>query len=317
MANTGIKNRIFGISPYIELLLRYIYWKNIGLFSRITKSKKKRKDSGFFDFAKIITYLKDIGISSGDLLLVHSSYGDLKCTQKKPIEIIHELKKLVGENGTIAMPAIRQYEGEPNLKNYLHADMSETICTYDIHNTKVVTGVLPATMVQMPEAAVSRFPINTLVSIGPLAKPMMENNLSGDFPTACGINSSWKFCLDNSAYVIGLGTDLTGCITMIHLAEDMLDDKWPVKNWYRKRIFKIIDKDFETLKIVKERQPKWGAIHWAGRTLCKDLINNKIILSHNIDGILVEVLKSKDLIDFLNTKNSKGYPYYCVKKHLQ
>ena len=317
MANAGLKNKIMGLSPYIELLVRYIYWKNIGLFSGFVKSKKKRKESNFVDFSKITNYLKDFGISSGDLLLVHSSYGDLKGTQKKPIEIIQELKKLVGKTGTIAMPAIRKYEGEPEVKNYLKADMAKTVFTYDVHNTKVFTGALPATMIKMPEAEISKFPLNTLVAIGPLAKPMMENNLIGDLPTACGINSAWKFCLDNNAYIIGLGIDLVGCLTMIHAAEDLLDDKWPVKNWYRKRIFKIIDKDFETLKVVRERRPKWGSLHWAGRTLCKDLIKNNILHTQNIDGILVEVIKAKELIDFLNSTNSKGYPYFYVKKHLQ
>jgi len=317
MANTGFKNKIMGLSPYIELLVRNIYWKNIGLFSGFVKRKKKRKDVELVDFSRVINYLKDIGISTGDLLLVHSSYRDLKCTQKEPDEIIQELKTLVGQEGTIAMPAIRKYEGEPDLINYLKADISETVFIYDVYNTKVQTGALPTTLVKMPEAEISRFPLNTLVAIGPLAKPMMENNLLGDFPTACGFNSAWKFCLDNNAYIIGLGIDLTGCLTMIHLAEDMLDDKWPIKNWYRKRIFKIIDKDFETIKVVKERRPKWGTLHWAGRTLCKDIIKNNILNTQNIDGILVEVIKANELIDFLNSKNSKGYPYFGVKKYLQ
>jgi len=317
MANTGLKNKIMGLSPYIELLVRYIYWKNIGLFSRFVKRNKKRKEVDFVDFSKVINYLKDIGIATGDLLLVHSSYGDLKCTQKKPDEIIQELKTLVGQEGTIAMPAIRIYEEEPEVKNYLKADMTKTVSTYDVHKTKVFTGALPACMVKMQEAVISRFPLNTLVAIGPLAKPMMENNLKGDLPTACGINSAWKFSLDNDAYIVGLGIDLTGCLTMIHIAEDLLDEKWPIKNWYHNRTFKIIDKDFETVKIVKERQHRWGTLHWAGRTLCKDLIKKNILKSQNIDGILIEVIKAKELIDFLNSENSKGYPYFCVKKHLQ
>jgi aminoglycoside 3-N-acetyltransferase len=317
MANKGIKNRIMGLSPYVELCVRYIYWKNIGFFSGVVKNKKKRKVEEYLDFSKILTYLKSTGISSGDLLLVHSAYGELKRTQKKPVEIIQELKALVGENGTLTMPAIRKYEGEPDITSYVDADITDKVFTYDVHKSTVQTGALPATMVNMEEAVVSRFPLNTLVAIGPLAKPMMKDNLEGDFPTACGINSAWKFCLDNNAYIIGLGTDLTGCLTMIHVAEDVLDDKWPVKNWYRKRVFKIIDGGFETTKIIKERQPKWGTLHWAGRTLCKDLTNKKILHTQNVDGILVEVIKAKELIDFLNSKNSKGYPYFFVKKHLQ
>lgn len=316
MANTGLKNRILGISPYVELLVRYLYWKNIGLSHRFLKRKNNSKDLGFVDFSKIISYLKNIGISNGNLLLIHSSYGDLKCTQKTPIEIIQDLKILVGKEGTIAMPAIRKYEGEPDLKNFLKADMTKTVFTYDVSKSKIFTGALPMTMVQMPEAVISRFPLNTMVAIGPLALPMMLNNLDGELPTACGINSAWKFCLDNNAYIIGLGIDLTGCLTMIHAAEDLLDENWPIKNWYHKRTFRIIDKDFETTKVVRERQHKW-VLNVALRKLCKDLITNNILLTQNIDGILIEVIKANDLIEFLNGKNYKGYPYFCVKTHLK
>jgi aminoglycoside 3-N-acetyltransferase len=305
-----------GSSPYIEVLIRHLYWKNIQFFSRFAKHKKL-VDVESVNFSKVSEFLEDVGISSGDLLLVHSSYGNLKCFQKTPIEIIEGLIDIVGESGTIAMPAIREYEEELDLKNYLKTDLSETVCTYDLYNTRVQTGALPATMVKMRESVVSRFPLNTMVAIGRLAKPMMENNLRGELPTPCGENSSWKFCLDNNAYLVGLGTDLSGCLTMIHVAEDVLDDKWAIKNWYRKRVFKVVDKDSAVLKIIRERQPKWGALHWAGRTLCKDLADKKILLTKNIEGVLVEVIKAKELIDFLNSKNHKGYPYFWVKKHLK
>ena len=90
-----------GSSPYIELLIRYLYWNNIDLFLRFKKIK--RGNIEFVNFSKVSNYLMDIGISSGDLLLVHSSYGNLKCTQKSPIEIIEELKDIVGENGSVTV----------------------------------------------------------------------------------------------------------------------------------------------------------------------------------------------------------------------
>lgn len=317
MANTGTKNKILSLSPYVELFVRYIYWKNILFFSKYSTPKKKYIPNNITNFSKIIDYLKNYGIQNGDTLLVHSSYGNLKCTQKKPTEIISELTNLIGKNGTLVMPAIRKYDEEPNKKDYLHSDLSNIISTYNVKESKVFTGILPSTMLQMENAVISRFPTNTLVAIGPLSQKMMENNLSGYLPTPCGPNSSWKFCLDNDSYIIGLGVDLTSCLTMIHLAEDIDEERWPIKNWYRTRTFKIIDKDFEDTITIKERHPKWGALHWAGRTLCKDLIKNDILHSIKIDGILVEIIRSKELISFLNSKNEKGYPYFCVKKHLK
>ena len=309
---------ILGFSPYLELMVRYIYWNNIGWFSNSKSSKRKiHKTSTIVDFNNVIGYLQSFGIRKGDLILVHSAYRELKCTQKSPSDIIALLKDFIGDDGTLAMPAIRKYEGEPDAKNYLKVDLSGIVFNYNVYSSEVQTGILPSTMVGMEESVVSRFPLNTLVALGPLAKPMMENNLVGDLPTACGENSSWKFCLDHDAYLIGLGTDLAGCLTMIHTAEDILDEKWPIKNWYRERIFKIQDKDFETLKAVRERQPKWGSLHWAGRTLRKDLLKNNILITRKIDGILVEIIKAKELITFLNSRNSKGYPYYFVRRHLK
>ena len=75
-------------------------------------------------------------------------------------------------------------------------------------------------------------------------------------------------------------------------------------------------KDFIPI-VVKERKPNWGKLHFGERNLAKDLINSEIINSNVIEGTLVEILRADELINFLNERNSKGYPYFWVKKHLK
>ena len=95
--------------------------------------------------------------------------------------------------------------------------------------------------------------------------------------------------------------------------EDCMDDNWPIKDWYRERKFKIINGNQIEYKIIRERKPIWGSLHWAGRTLANDLIKHNVVKSICINGVIVEIINSKELELFLNSKNKNGYPYFCVK----
>ena len=122
-----------------------------------------------------------------------------------------------------------------------------------------------------------------MVSIGKLASNMMENNIQTDNLSSCGPNSSWNFCFENNADIIGIGIDLVHSLTMIHVAEETIN--WPIKNWYIDRSFKIIDNEKIVYLKIKDRNPKWGKKHFAERTLYKDLINNNILKIINNNGI--------------------------------
>lgn len=318
MANNSLYRKVVALSPHVEMLVRKVYWSNVGLFSsKKTKKKKKKKELPPASFDKIVAHLKAEGIGTSDLLVLHSAFSPLKRTKKSPQMIIDDLRELIGAEGTLAMPGIRKYPEAPPPEEYLSANLEKTTFVYDVKNTPIWTGALPRTLIQQPNAVSSRFPLNSMIAVGPLAQPMMEKNLEGEKPTPNGVNSSWKFCTDHNAWVVSIGTDLTHSLTMIHTAEDVLAEKWPVQPWYRDRKFKIIDGDFETTKIVRERRPVWGAMHFGERTLCKDLIEHKVMSSTSIDGITVEILRSKDLLDFLNARNKTGYPYFWVKSHLK
>lgn len=317
MANTSILNRVMGVSPHIEMAVRRLY-RNPMLNSFLKPKKKKKSplDNSNFDFSSILNYLKSIGVKEGDILIVHCAYRPLKLSGLNPEQIIDELLTLVGPTGTLAMPVIRKYPESPPESEALVADISNITFTYDVQKSKVWTGIIPKMLMNKEEAVTSQFPLNTLTAIGKHAKEMMANNLKGDLPAPNGLNSSWKYCTNHNAWVVGLGTDLTHSLTMIHTAEDMKKENWPIKNWYREKKFKIIDNDFQTEKIVLERKPKWGMLHFGERTLSKDLIKNKVMKSQTVDGVLIESLRSKPLYDFLNSKNKKGYPYFWVNKNL-
>jgi aminoglycoside 3-N-acetyltransferase len=312
MANTGIKNKILSLSPYLELFIRKIYWSNRVLISKLNKSKPIFNQ--LTDFDKIKMQLQSFGVKKEDILVFHGSYEALENTGNSPKKIIDELLDLVGDKGTLVMNSSRIFPEEKLQGNYLTSNYSNQIVNYNVQKSRVWTGVLPFFMLKHKEAKISRFPINPIVAIGYHAEKMIENNINTPLNSSCGENSSWKYCVDNNAVIVGVGTDLTHSLTIMHVAEEIMGIKWPVKNWYRERKFRVIDNDFDEIVTVKERRPKWGTLHFAERTLCKDLENSGILKSTIIDGVLVEYINSKELITFLNSKNENGYPYFNLKQ---
>lgn len=318
MANTGLVKKVFALSPHVEMLARRLYWRNVQrLAGKVKKSAKKKRlveeqDAKPFDYSALKSYLADCGVTTGSLLVVHSAFAPFKGRVAGPDEVIDFFLQHLGTEGTLAMPAMPLFTNARSVEEYLSPKPDENVYIYNVQKSRIKTGILPTALHKRKSSVRSRHPINTMVAIGKLAETLMEGNLEGNSPLACGVNSSWMRCVEQDALIIGLGTDLTHSLTMIHVAEDVKDAQWPVKNWYVEKNFIIKDGDFEETRVLRERAPRWGALHFGERTLCKDLMAAGLLKSATIDGIIVEVLSAKALIEFLDARNRSGYPYFWV-----
>jgi aminoglycoside 3-N-acetyltransferase len=312
--------RILQVSPYAEVVVRRIYWSSPWLIDRASKAGiKKRRAMGAATpqtWAKIEDFLRRHGVRAGSLMVVHSSAAALKPTGYAPPQIIDKLLAMVGPSGTLAMPAIPKYEDEPKGIERVRADVSDLELVYDVQKTVPWTGVIPLRLMRHPAAVRSRHPLNTMVAVGPLAQQMMQNNLAGEKPLPCGLQSSWKCCADHNAIIVALGVDMAHSITMIHVAEDSYEREWPIRDWYRDRKFQIVDNGEISKVVVRERHPRWAA-HYAERTLSKDLKRSGLMASACIDGIPVEVVAADGLLRFLAQRRAKGYPYFMISRRMK
>lgn len=311
----AILSKILELSPYIEVMVRRIYWNSPLLINLVSKRnpRKEAKSANVEEKAlrNILEFLKKNGVDRGSLIVVHSSAEALKPTGKSPRQIIDELIKLLGQDGTLAMPAFPKYKDEPTGIDRMNEDDSDLVLEYDVNKSIPWTGLLPYKLMKHPGSVRSRHPLNTMVAVGTLALPMMESNLLGEKALPCGVQSSWRFCAEHGAKIVALGVDMAHSLTMIHVAEDSYEDLWPVAGWYRDRKFVVIDNDGRKEVVVRERHPKW-AKYFAERTLSKDLKKNKLMSSTVINGILIEVLDAGELLKFLNERKSTAYPYFMV-----
>ena len=319
MANNTILQKLMGSSFHVEMVIRRIYWSKITQFirKRFVVTDLGTKKSTIINLENINNHLKKIGLKKGDILIVHSSFTPFENSGISPFDIINMLLDLVGKEGTLVMPVIRSHEKYKKNKNIKNDNLEVVEFEYNVKKSPVRTGIIPFYLMNKKNAITSLIPFNTITSIGSESKQMIKDELLDKFPTPNGINSPWKYCTDRNALVISLGIDLTHSLTILHTPEDVMNENWPVKDWYRKRKFKITNKDFVLTKTFKERKPDWGKLHFGERTLAKDLLAESIMNSVSIDGVLVESLRSKDLFNYLNSRNHSGYPYFWIKKHLK
>lgn len=314
MGLRSIYNRIALLSPRIEVMLRKIYWNNSQKLKIAAKNSHQESNTTKknIDFQRVIEWLKNNGVGEGSLLVVHSSYSALEPTGLEPADVIEELLTLVGKTGTLAMPAIRKFKGEPSYSERTGFETIDVVCKYNTRKTKVQSGVLPYYMVLREDSEVSRFPLNPMVAIGPLAKEMMEQNIEGEWSKPHGPNSAWKFCYDHNAIVVGLGASLEHYNTITHVAEEAFGDwHWSDDFWYCKRTFDVVDGDFEKRINILERKPYIGKMHFAEKNLYRDLIKDGIVKEYLIDGTIpVYIETAQGYINYLRSKNKKGYPYF-------
>ena len=314
MSLGSLYNRIASISPFFEITLRNIYWRNVGKLKRYNPNKAsgKKNEKQHVDFEKVESWLKSQGVGKGSLLIVHSSYEGLECTGLTPEQIVERLLALVGPTGTLCMPVIRRFKEEVKARKE-GLPLTEIECKYDVKRTLVSSGMMPFVLMRNKEARVSHFPLNPLCAVGPLAMPMMEHNLEGDFPSPHGPNSAWKFCVDHHAMICSLGTNLEHHNTTIHVAEEAYGDwPWTDEQWYDHRKFEIIDENKQSQKVVvKNRKEKWGKRHLAGINMNNAEKKAGILKSEKRDGVIqVGFAEASKVIAFLRERNANGYPYY-------
>ncbi len=306
-------HKLVNSSPYFEVALRTLYWNNVKVFRRFKISNHVDMPTQKVDFAKIVRLLKDKGVRQDDIMVLHTAYSPFKksCTAES---IIDSLLSVV-PNGTIAMPAIRKYPEDEPYEDYIFQSFDGKVSVYDVNETKITSGYLPYVMTKRPEAHISRCPHNPLVAIGKDVENMMKGNIDMPFITAHGVGSCWDYCVKKDAWNIGLGIPIEGFLTIFHNLQECGD--WPVKDWFFKRRFKVVDKDFQKEIIFNERVHKWTK-RYAETNFNKDMLNEKIIKCYEVDGVPILMTKTSELFDFIKDKMKRNpaYPYVVAKKDL-
>ena len=287
-------SEIFGISPYPELLARKLYYKylrNTNLLNKgksVKQSKNKKKDENFkvIPLEDLIQHLRKLGIKNDDLLVVHSSAEGLKRLAANELDILDSMINLVGEKGTVALPA---FPNEETLKD------QDGIKIYDPKRSVAWTGMLPNLLLRKKGAVRSEFPYNPLVAIGKNASDMMVHNLDTDL--AHDEKSCWGYCIEHHAKILFLGLPAYHSCTVLHVVEDYHPDYWP-NGWYEDLDYYVKTPHGTHLKRVRVRKIEWAQF-MAERYTEQKYIKSGLIKVADYNGITIRYIN--DCNSFVNT----------------
>jgi aminoglycoside N3'-acetyltransferase len=223
----------------------------------------------------ILEAYSNLGVKSGDTLVVQSSFRGLSRLNCGPQEVVDSLLELVGESGNLIMPAY-------NFKSWTEGHY------FDSKETPSTVGLIPETFRQTPGVRRTRHPIHSLSVRGPLAEELCEL----DDIDAFGEKSVFATLLRlNAVYsTLGLGQEMP--FLPCHLAETKM--KVPYR---RQKLFSGIYVDSAgrpSLKTygfhVRQLGTKQNPVEECHILLC----DRKIVHEHSHNGIKVNAARAVD-----------------------
>ena len=213
----------------LEVLSKKIIKRDGFLWKYLRKRSLSSGDETKHDPSEYYKLIDNSGITKGDIVIVHSSMEEMSKFNINAVDLINHLLSVIGPEGTLAIPAFPYYK---EVKEILEYDRNKTLCW---------TGILPNIFLRYPEVIRSEFPYNSLAAKGPHAEAMMKDNLLDD--KVYGKHSAWVYCSDHHAKVLFLGTPAFHTTTVSHICEDLLGEKWPIKEFYKKQKFLLKEKE--------------------------------------------------------------------------
>jgi len=301
-----------------ELVARQVYWRSplvVELYGKFKQSRRHAPSGPYATVQELEGRLQELLPAGNGLVLVHSSSDGILLAKhaqadallnplNSALAVLGSLIRLVGSQGTLVMPTHPAYDGDPG---FMH-DKSHLTFTYDPQKTPSRTGLLSEVFRRRSGTRRSLHPLSSLAVAGPLGDDLLKDNLNREKPLPHGAYSSYyRFCR-HGGLVISLGVSLIKSMTLLHCAEEVRDQEWPIKGFAYERTFHVVGTGEEPW-IVRERRPQFVRYLALGKVR-RDLLKEGILHESVFKGIRLDWARGSDVLEFMMARNARGYPYY-------
>jgi len=301
-----------------ERVGRQLYWN-----SRLLRSWARRWCAGGKPAPQVVEreqlkqYLRRIGVREGALVMAHTSVTGLQLTDREHPEqvrgfatvaaqLIKDLQELVGPTGTLVMPAHAVYQQQNEYGWPTDRDVK-----YDPQRTPCCVGFANELFWRQKGVLRSLHPHNSLAACGPLAEELLQNNLNEHKPLPHGVDSGYyRFC-QKDGLVISIGVPLGRYLTLIHVAEEVRDQQWPIPDFFVERRYIVRIDGQDQPWTVRQHRSEYGKFSICMRKLCRDLRAEGILHEGMVGSVRVDWVRAGEVFDYMMSRNkNSSYPYY-------
>ena len=308
-----------------ERLARQVYWSSPWLRSWVRRRRARARGRPAVQVAgrgELKQYLREIGVTEGSLVMVHTSVSGLQLTEGQTQEgqqrsapdllgaatrLIDDLLGLVGETGTLVMPTFPHYQTEDD---FAWPDDSAPPTRYDPAKTPCNVGLVNELFWRRKGVQRSLYPHNTLAACGPMAAELFRDNLNRFKPLPHGIYSGYyRFCQHNGL-VVSIGIPLGPYLTLIHVAEEVRDQQFPIKDFFRERNYVVRVGGKDEIFVVRQQCTEYPMFCQCMHKVHRDLLRAGILHEGRVGSVRVDWARSREVLDYFMSKRPSSYPYY-------
>jgi aminoglycoside 3-N-acetyltransferase len=196
-----------------------------GIYGRYLKTFRS------FGPADLESRLRQLGLKSGDRVLVHSAFGAFGGFRGTPSDVIAALQRIVAPDGAVLMPTM-PFTG-------LALEFARSGATLDVRRTPSKMGVLTEVFRRTPGVIRSVHPTHPVAISGPDAAALASDHPRAGTP--CGSGSPFHRLLDGRGQILFLGASIFS-LTFLHTLEELYESRLP-RSPFTTEFFELTTRD--------------------------------------------------------------------------
>jgi aminoglycoside N3'-acetyltransferase len=160
--------------------------------------------------------LRQLGIASGDAVIVHSSFESFEGFRGSVTDAIQVLRDVIGPDGALLMPTI-PFSGSA-------VEYARTRPLLDVNRTPSSMGIITEIFRRLPGVTRSVHPTHPVAGWGAKAAPLLATHRLAHTP--CGAGSPFARLVQTDGKILLLGVSINA-MTFFHYLEEDLEGRMP------------------------------------------------------------------------------------------
>jgi aminoglycoside 3-N-acetyltransferase len=296
MTTSRAEKFLFRIPPFAEFLLRVA--SQLRPQGNAASAAVEAAPTVRVPEAEILEFFRSAGIVAGSVTMVHSDSKAIERVGWAPSEFLDLLQRAVGPEGTLMMPSHAALQTVGDLK------------VYDPRRCPSTVGLLTELFRRRPGVRRSLFPLSPVAACGPLAAEMLDEHADSWAPH--DEKSPYYKMIARGSKVLCVGVPLDR-MTLIHVAEDVLREQWPVGNFYEAREYGI-KVSGETRNVTVHARAAWLWWYLAKYRWSREICRRGFVRGACWNGVMVRVADAQKVFDWMASEVKRGRTIYPLAR---